>query len=296
MDAEKRRRELPKALSYKLYRRASLLASDSKAFGFLLDGAQKLRGRDGTREARAFYRENVAREESVASFLADERSREIYRALIAYRCRRKRADINPHMQPKRTSYLDRELVIPGEGEVFIDVGACGGESSLAFQAHCVSAGRPAPLCALFEPDAFNFSRLRKNLPKFMKAPVCFQMGLWREAGECNFIPGAFSSSRMEPSGKGRISVDSLDHILETLPGLPPPTYIKIDVEGADLDALIGARETIRRYLPRIAVAIYHSNEHMLSIPEYLHELCPAYRFYIRHYCCVESETVLYCVA
>jgi len=282
-------------LSYKLYRGTSRLASDAKAFGFLMDGKQKLFAKDELRAARVFYRANAGRVEHVLSLLADEQSKSAYRSLIQYRCHRRRADIDPHMRPKKTSYLDRELVLPGEREVFVDAGAFGGETSLAFQAHCVGAGRPAPQCVLFEPDAFNFTRLQKNLPKFTKQPICFPMGLWRESGTCNFTPDAFSSSKMEPSGKCQIAVDTLDHVLETLLGLPPITYIKIDVEGADLDVLIGARKTIQAHRPRIAAAIYHSDEHMLAIPEYLHEICPSYRFYIRHYCCVESETVLYCI-
>ena len=282
-------------LSYKLYRGTSRLASDAKAFGILMDGKQKLFAKDELQATREFYRTNAHRVEHVLSLLADEQSKSAYRSLIQYRCERRRADIDPHRQPKKTSYLDRALVLPGEREVFIDAGAFGGETSLAFQSHCIAAGRPAPQCVLFEPDAFNLSRLQKNRPKFIKQPIIFPMGLWRESGTCSFTPDAFSSSRMEPAGKCQITVDTLDHILETLPELPPVTYLKIDVEGADLDVLIGACQTIQAYRPRIAAAIYHSDEHMLSIPEYLHEICPSYQFHIRHYCCIESETVLYCL-
>ncbi|MCL2509366.1 MAG: FkbM family methyltransferase [Oscillospiraceae bacterium] len=199
------------------------------------------------------------------------------------------------MQKKRTSYLDKELIVPAESEVFVDVGGFQGKSSLLFQELCVSAGRPAPQCVIFEPDGFNFTRLQKNLPRFIKKPVCFQMGLWRERGQISFRPGAFSMSRIESSGRGRINVDSLDHVLEGMPELPPVTYIKIDVEGADLDVLYGARETIAKYRPRIAVAIYHSDGHMIKIPEVIHEICPGYRLSIRHYSCAEGETILYCL-
>ena len=288
-------REALRVLWYEGYIRVSSRLSDSKTFGLLADGAQKLLGKDGTRASQAFYRKNARRVEAVLSWLADERSKTLYRSLIAYRCRKNRADIDPYMQPKSASYLDRALILPGGREVFVDAGAFGGQSSLAFQELCLRAGQPAPRCVLFEPEAFNYARLQKNLPLFVKEPICFPLGLWREADGRSFTPGALSSSKIDPSGRAKIQVDALDAILQTLPELPPVTYLKIDVEGADLDVLIGARKTIEAHRPRIAVAIYHSDEHMLAIPEYLHALCPSYQFHVRHYCCLESETVLYCV-
>jgi len=271
------------------------LISDPKAMGFLGDTLQKLFARDALLSSRAFFRQNAERVEHVLSLMADEKSREAYRSLIQYRCYRKRRYINPHMQPKENSYLDRELVVPLEDEVFVDCGAYSGDSSLAFQAFCVSAGKPAPLCVLFEPEPANFTQLQKWLPEFERVPFLFQMGLWSKAGQLHFTPGLYTSSKIEEAGESSIEVDTLDHVLEGIPGLPPVTYIKIDVEGADLDALYGARNTIERYRPRIAVAIYHNDEHMIGIPEAIAEMCPAYRFFIRHYSSHDGETVLYCL-
>jgi len=292
-----------KVIPYKLYVLTSSYANNSKALGAIGDAIYRRTGKDRLRASQAFFEANAGRVERVASLLADEKSRDVYRSLIQYRCTRERRYINPHMQDKKTAYLDRELIIPTESEVFVDVGAFQGNSSLFFQALCVSAGRPAPQCVIFEPDPFNCTRLEKNLPRFIKKPVCFQMGLGRGRGQVNFVPGKFSSSKIEPSGQEVIEVDTLDHVLEGIPGLPsvsggsrlPVSYIKIDVEGADLDVLYGARETIRNIRPRIAVSIYHSDEHMLAIPEALHGMCPAYKFYVRHYSCMDGETILYCL-
>lgn len=284
-----------KVIPYKLYTALSAATSDSKLLGAVGDAAQRLFARNKLRAVQAFFEANAARIEHVASFLADEKSREAYRSLIQYRCTRERRYIDPRMDKKKTAYLDKKLVLPGPNEVFLDVGGLQGLSSLRFQALCLAAGRPAPQCLIFEPDPFNFTRLEKNLPKFIKKPVCFQMGLGRERAQLNFRGGVFSFSGIEPAGKIKIEVDALDHVLEGLPELPPISYIKIDVEGADLDVLRGARETILKHRPRIAVSIYHSHEHMLAIPEYLHEICPGYRFHVRHYCCNEGETILYCL-
>jgi len=284
-----------KVIPYKLYVLTSSYVNNSEALGAIVDAICRRTEKNKLRASQAFFTANAERVERVASLLADEKSRNVYRSLIRYRCTRERRYINPHMQDKRTAYLDRELIIPAESEVFVDVGAFQGNSSLFFQALCVSAGRPAPQCVIFEPDPFNCTRLEKNLPRFIKKPVCFQMGLGRGRGQVRFVPGKFSSSKIEPSGQGVIEVDTLDHVLGGMPSLPPVSYIKIDVEGADLDVLYGARETIRNVRPRIAVSIYHSDEHMLEISEALHEICPAYKFYVRHYSCMDGETILYCL-
>jgi len=281
--------------TYKAYVLTSSVLNDSKALGAFVDAFKRRHAADELLRAQQFFGENEERAARVASLLADEKSREVYRSLVQYRCRRERRFVNPHMQPKKTAYLDRDLIVPGESEVFIDVGAFQGNSSLFFQDVCVSAGRPAPQCVLFEPDPFNYGRLQKNLPKFIKRPVCYQMGLWREGGQLGFRPGALSMSRIESVGQGSIRVDSLDHVLEGLPELPPPTYLKIDVEGADLDVIYGAQGIIQAYRPRIAIAIYHTNEHMIEIPEAIHAMCPSYQLYIRHYSCMEGETILYCI-
>jgi len=284
-----------KVIPYKLYVFTSATTSDAKGMAGIADAIYRRTSKHKLRAVQDFYRKNADRVEHVASLMADERSRDAYRSLIQYRCTRERRYINPYMDKKKTSYLDKELVVPGEDEVFADVGGFQGLSSLRFQDLCIAAGRPAPRCLIFEPDPFNYSRLEKNLPKFIKKPFCFQMGLGAARGRFNFKTGVFTYCKIDPDGQGEIDVDTLDHVLENMPALPGVSYIKIDVEGADLDVLRGARETILQYRPRIAAAIYHSDEHMLAIPEFLHELCPEYRFYIRHYACMDGETVLYCL-
>ena len=74
------------------------------------------------------------------------------------------------------------------------------------------------------------------------------------------------------------------------------TYMKMDIEGAELEALKGAEKQIRKNKPKLAVCVYHKPEDFLEIWGYLKSLVPEYRFYLRHHNAYNgSETVLYAV-
>ena len=71
------------------------------------------------------------------------------------------------------------------------------------------------------------------------------------------------------------------------------TFIKMDVEGAELSALQGACKTIKANKPHLAICVYHKHSDLYDIPKYLLELVPEYRFVVRHYTSCMWETVLY---
>lgn len=72
-------------------------------------------------------------------------------------------------------------------------------------------------------------------------------------------------------------------------------YIKLDVEGAELDVINGAVKTLQRDRPQLAICIYHKKEHLFSIPLYLDSILTGYRYYIGHYSPTFWDTVWYAV-
>ena len=75
----------------------------------------------------------------------------------------------------------------------------------------------------------------------------------------------------------------------------PVTFIKMDIEGAELEALKGSSKIIKKYMPKLAISLYHKKDDILEIPLYIKELVPEYKLYIRHYSNAGVETVLYAV-
>ena len=58
-------------------------------------------------------------------------------------------------------------------------------------------------------------------------------------------------------------------------------YVKYDVEGAETEALLGSRDTIRRHSPALLVSAYHRSADLFRLPLLVHDLNPAYKLYLR---------------
>ena len=115
-------------------------------------------------------------------------------------------------------------------------------------------------------------------------------GLWNKKSVMRIGSGRSSSdSSVSLEGDSKIEVTTLDSEV----GEEKVTFIKMDIEGAELNALKGAKETIIKNKPRLAICIYDKPKDIYEIPEYILSLVPEYRFWIRHYTSNNWETVLY---
>ena len=84
--------------------------------------------------------------------------------------------------------------------------------------------------------------------------------------------------------------------IDTIIGTMSPSFISMDIEGAELRALKGAYQTILKHRPTLAICVYHSVDHLWAIPQYINELGLGYRFWMRNYCSFTGETVVYAYA
>lgn len=185
-------------------------------------------------------------------------------------------------------YFDEELVQLTEQEVFVDCGAYDGDSAKAFIQALERRGIDSYQEIIsFEPDPKNFAKLESlGLCRHR----CIPKGV-SDREDILYFHSENDSGRFDESGDIRIEVDSIDHIV----GEGDVTMIKMDIEGAELCALRGAEKVIKRCHPLLAICIYHKKEDLYEIPQYIMDLVPEYKLYVRTYDDVTIEMVLYAI-
>jgi len=187
-----------------------------------------------------------------------------------------------------TQYFDIPYFKPQKNEFFIDGGGFDGGSTKDFFKWLVDY-ETSGKSMIFEPNPILCNDCKQKFKDCDNVKVV-NKGLWHKEETLKFNK-AGSSSCINSEGEETIEVISLDEYLKD--EKEPVTFIKMDIEGAELNALKGAEQTIRKYKPKLAICIYHKPEDVWEIPNLLLEFVPDYKFYIRHYSFVSIETVLY---
>ena len=119
--------------------------------------------------------------------------------------------------------------------------------------------------------------------------ILYPCGVYSSETQLRFTGSKRINSMISYMGESVIQGVALDHVL---PGFRPD-FINMDVEGAELEALMGAETLIRESRPDLAICVYHSPAHVWEIPLFINSLGLGYEFYLRNYTSYSSETVLY---
>lgn len=189
-----------------------------------------------------------------------------------------------------SQYFDDEIIRPVPHEVFVDGGAYDGATSLRFAKWC---GGDFDRIYAFEADKKNYELCReKTADKIGSKMLLFNSGLWDKKTTLRFAAEGSQGSCITEGGDG-ITIETVS--IDEAVGDAPVTFIKLDVEGAELRTLMGAKNTIMRHRPRLAISIYHKPEDVFEIPDHILSLRDDYRLYIRHYQMSSCETILYAV-
>jgi len=179
-------------------------------------------------------------------------------------------------------YFESFLNLNISGESFVDVGAYDGFTSEEFIKLCPNYKK----IFLFEPEENNLNIAKQKLENHSNI-YYYQLGLSDKKETLNFdISG--SSSKISNNGDITIEVDRLDNILNE-----EVTFIKMDIEGAEALAIEGAKETIKKYHPKLAISVYHKKDDFWKIPKQILEIRDDYIIYLRHYTEGISETIMF---
>lgn len=200
--------------------------------------------------------------------------------------------MRPDFYSENDQYFVKDIIKFDDGEVFIDVGGFIGDTVQVFIDLAIKVGAKFKKIVVFEPDAANCALIKKNFRK-RKDVVLIEKGL-SDREKTLFFAGTGPWVRVvDDPEKSTFSVPVVD--LDSVPEGQDATWIKMDIEGSEMDALKGAQNLIRRNHPKLTICIYHSDEDMLRIAEYIHVLVPEYKLYIRCHKGNGSETVLYAI-
>ena len=182
-------------------------------------------------------------------------------------------------------YFEHDFLKPVANEIYLDCGVLNGSDIRAFMGF---SGQNHTKIYGFEPDAGSYKRALENLHGIPGVEL-INKGVWSSAATLSFSQQSDGVSHISDGGLAKITVTTID---ETV-GTENVTFIKMDVEGAELEALKGATQTLTRCKPRLAISIYHKPEDILEVSLYIHALVPDYKYYLRHHEVGTSGIVLF---
>ena len=188
-------------------------------------------------------------------------------------------------------YSYKHIIKANAGDFVIDGGACYGDTALYFSNLVGESGK----VFAFEFVSENIEIFNKNLSlnphisniKLIKSP------LYKDSDTFVSSDGVGGSARLDHSSCN-IKTISIDDFIQK-EGVVKIDFIKLDIEGSELDALKGAINCIKKFKPKLAICLYHSAKDYSEIPLFLHSIMPEYKFYFDHFTLGRYESVLFAI-
>ena len=223
--------------------------------------------------------EHIDEIDRVYQELDDDLSKEIFAQIVKFRLLDDTVTVTTTEQSKQ--YFEEEFYRPNKEAIFVDCGAFNGISAKTF---FKMNGEDFYKYYGVEPDHNNFIQLMEyvnNLPKSVKRKVnIYEKALWRDESGVKLYdlagPGSFVANDI---GLKSIPTTTIDKLVDN----EPVTFIKMNIEGSEKEALLGAGNTVINHKPQLAVAGYHRTEDLWEIPLMIKKYRPDYTLHLRSY-------------
>lgn len=218
--------------------------------------------------------------------LADDESRHCLYRIVAFRLGLDesfggfRHDLAQYFNPLTLPTLPKRPIH------FVDGGAYDGDSLLQ-----LAACQPIAQAYLFEPDPENYRKLTDHLRCSPFPAFCLPLGLMDTYKVLSFAGGQGEGGTVSSIGNIHIACVALDELLPN----SAADFIKLDVEGAEIQALLGARNLIAKHRPTLAISLYHRPDDLWAIPAVLDDISPDYSLFIRQHYYNSFDCVLYAI-
>jgi len=247
-----------------------------------------------------FFTNHWERAERIFHMLADDASKNVF----ASRLKTTVTGNNGYRIVSVYPEYQHPLVHAKPGHTVIDggVGGAGKEGAGTTAAFAEAVGPTGHVYA-FEPEPVNFNEAQSELAAYRNV-VLSPHGLWSNEEEVQFVAAGRNNlgSHILPEGQKPqnartflLPMTTLDRVVANY-NLNRLDLVKLDIEGAELDALRGGIRAIQLYRPDLMVSLYHKKTDILALPEFLAELDLGYKLFIGHHMPLARGTVLYATA
>ncbi len=222
-----------------------------------------------------------------AQLLEDEKSYKIYKGFIASHAMRQYDTFSTPTQ--NTKYFDSDFSENKGFQRYIDCGAFDGDTLRDLN----QLKGKVEKVALFESDMSTFKELLKMIGNdsqiYAEEMSLYPCGVWSDTVKLRANNGMELNSHISDDGDDIIQCVAIDQVLQGF----NPTFVKIDVEGAEYQALTGARNTITENKPDMVISLYHDLRDIWELPLFIKSWDLGYKFYIRVYGKGGNATMLY---
>lgn len=231
-----------------------------------------------------FFSKNEHLFKETYSLLADDKSKEDYLNVLRYKISGKTEYLFKAHSEKMAVYT--EILKLGDNETIVDLGAYDGDTIREFTE--ATNGKYNKIIA-FEPDSKNFRKLTEKTGNFVNIER-YNLGAWDKKETLYFAKKGGRNSRADEGGVP-VDFDSVDNIVKE-----KVTLLKMDIEGAEMKALNGAKDTIEKYAPKLYVCAYHRNEDLFALILKVASFSPDYKIYFRQHPYIPSwESNIYAI-
>lgn len=225
--------------------------------------------------------------------LQDYRSKKILVAVLYYWLWMDFKKVEQIKDENYEQYFDLDLIKCDENEVFVDVGGFVGDSMYNYCQNYGSDCYSKMYC--YEISQKNIEYIKKNVAIFkMKNIEIIKKGVSDKVGTMYMENDEKSSSVnvLSNFGDEEIETTSIDKDISG-----KVTFIKMDIEGGEEKAIVGCKKKIKEYHPKLAISVYHHNEHLYKIAKIINSYDSRYKFYLRYYGgkLLPTEYILYAV-
>ncbi len=192
-------------------------------------------------------------------------------------------------------YADANFAVK-EGDYVIDGGCFYGDTALVFANKTGATGKVFSFEFVNDNIKVFENNMRVN-PQLNKSIFLNKYALWNCSNEVLTFQENGPATRIDNSKTSptiSVKTKSIDDFVKEN-DIKKIDFIKLDIEGAELKCLQGAQNTIKKYKPKLAVCVYHKDYDMIEIPQYIKQLVPEYKLFLKHHTTSYGETVLYCM-